>query len=193
MLLNSPLLCPSWSLLCPHCWSLLMQETLLLWGLFLVDLLLFGVEELEEAWGVVWGGVVVGGEVQKVIVRGGGKPKLAGPHTWVRSTLRKVSNNGFQDKSLRPLQRWGSCCLAEPFFSSRVCPLHPIQSKAHKSWPNIYQKQALSFSCLLAVTACTYPLLDPRFKFKLPVARFFQHDAITVGRRHPYLRHSLVT
>ena len=183
MLLNSPLLCPSW--------SLLMQETLLLlWGLFLVDLLLWGVEELEEAWGVVWGGVVEGGEVERV--RGGGKPKLAGPQTWVRSTLRNVSNNGFKDKSLRPLQLWGSCCcLTEPFFSSRVCPLHPIQSKAHKSFPNTYQKQASSSSCLLAVTACTYPLLGPRFNFKLPVARFFQHDAITAGRWHPYLRHSL--
>ena len=93
------------------CWSLLMQETLLLWGLFLVD----EVGQLEEVRGVVWGGVVVGGvkvggvevgwevvggEVEKVAR--GCKPKLAGPHTWDRLTLGNVSN-GF--KSLRPLQQ----------------------------------------------------------------------------------------
>ena len=34
-----------------------------------------------------------GGEVKKVIVRGGGKPKLAGPHTWVKYTFINVSKS----------------------------------------------------------------------------------------------------
>ena len=38
------------------------------------------------------------GELEKVVVAGGSKPKLAGPHTWVRFELLNVSNVKLQKK-----------------------------------------------------------------------------------------------